>query len=80
MIRCQIDGCNRKLNRGVKHGLCTIHRNEQKKLYCKVDGCKNVVKIAKDMLCSKHLAHLDRYGKILRRTTHTPNEFVMQNI
>jgi hypothetical protein len=44
---------------------------------CKVEGCINSKLVAKGY-CRKHYAHLWKHGKILNRTRHTPNEFVLK--
>lgn len=76
IMKCKREGCHRVALKAI-HGLCNFHRNEQKGLFCEVDGCDKPKDCSTVKYCGKHLWQIKKYGKLLERTRYNLNEFVI---
>lgn len=81
MRECKVEGCTEKHE---AKGYCKKHYQQMRKYgaikkgistQCKVIGCNNT-RLVKGY-CSRHAAQIRLYGKILDRTVHDRNEFIL---
>lgn len=83
-MKCKIEGCDRKVAYGgkehvfVKHRMCQMHRNAEKGLFCKIDGCGAPVYQSKDMLCEYHWRRFKKTGDPIGRMVTDPNDFIFK--
>ena len=69
--KCKNPDCNRQaarnrnLDKPRPHGLCQMHRNEAKGLFCRVDGCTGIASSSSALLCNKHRQQIDLHGEII---------------